>query len=456
MVSKDDGLTWINLPDVLESVNYISYTSRVIAFSPNFAQDKTIYAGLQGPKGELTSAIYAYTFGPPANQPPTADAGADQTTKLGVSVTLDGTGSTDPDGDSLTYSWKVVEKPEGSNPTLAAANTSTPTFTPDMPGDYKIELVVTDAYGLASNPDYVIVSSLNSNPVADAGSDQSIIVLGTRVTLGSDPTRKSWDPDGDPLTYEWTILTKPEGSTAVLSDSASATPTFIADKRGTYEVQLIVTDSWGAKSDPDTVVISFENIAPVADAGTGGSVTVGTVVTLDGSNSTDANGDPLTFLWSLTQLPSGSSAAIDDATAEVTSFSPDLPGLYVVQLTVDDGFGGTASATVQFQVIVDPPAVIVAVQELEEETINTIPPTFLKNRNMKKALVNKLNAVIADIEEGNYQVALDKLQNDLLLKTDGCAAAGAPDKNDWITTCEEQAVVYQELQRIITMVQELQ
>jgi len=56
----------------------------------------------------------------------------------------------------------------------------------------------------------------------------------------------------------------------------------------------------------------------------------------------------------------------------------------------------------------------------------------------------------------DYQVALDKLQNDLLAKTDGCAASGAPDKNDWIATCEEQAVVYQELQRIIIMLQELQ
>jgi PKD repeat protein len=209
---------------------------------------------------------------------------------------LDGTGSTDPDGDSLTYAWQVVEKPEGSNPKLSAADSPSPTFTPDMPGDYKIQLVVTDAGGLASLPDYVIVSSVNSKPVADAGPDQSLVVIGTQVTLGSDPTRQSWDPDGDDLTFEWTILTKPEGSTAALSDHTAAAPTFVADKHGTYEVQLIVTDSWGAKSEPDTVMISFENIAPVANAGTGGSVPVGTAVTLDGSQSTDENGDSLTFL----------------------------------------------------------------------------------------------------------------------------------------------------------------
>jgi len=454
MVSTNGGATWNNLPDVLASAIY--HFPRVIAFSPNFAQDKTIYAGLQGETAVLTSAIYTLTFGPPPNQPPTAKGGADQTIPQDKPVVLDGTASFDPDGDALTYAWRITKKPEGSNPSLTLPTSATPTFTPDIPGTFEIELVVTDEHGLASLPATVTISSVNSKPIADAGNDQSIITIGTTITLGSDPQRPSWDPDGDPITYAWTILTKPGGSNAALSDSSSATPTFIADKHGNYEVQLIVTDFWGTSSDPDTVVISFTNVPPVANAGSGGSGTVGTLITLDGSASKDDNCDPLTYLWSFTMVPSESSATIANPVAEVTSFKPDLPGLYLVQLTVSDGLiDGTKSTTIQYQVSgVNPQAVITVTQDLEE-TIS-ISITSFKNCTMQKTLINKLNAVIADIEAGNYQVAIDKLQHDLLAKTDGCATSGAPDKNDWIKSCGEQAVVYQELQQIISMLQQLQ
>lgn len=67
---------------------------------------------------------------------------------------------------------------------------------------------------------------------------------------------------------------------------------------------------------------------------------------------------------------------------------------------------------------------------------------MIKNPKMKTSLTNKINAVINDIEQGLYQQALDKLQHDILPKTDGCAAGGVPDANDWITDCAAQAQVY--------------
>ena len=71
-----------------------------------------------------------------------------------------------------------------------------------------------------------------------------------------------------------------------------------------------------------------------------------------------------------------------------------------------------------------------------------LDPDTLKNKNMKKALLNKINAVLKMLDEGLYEEALDKLQDDILAKMNGCAETGRPDKNDWIITCEEQSRLY--------------
>ena len=71
-----------------------------------------------------------------------------------------------------------------------------------------------------------------------------------------------------------------------------------------------------------------------------------------------------------------------------------------------------------------------------------LDPDTLKNKNMKNALLNKINAVQQMLDKGRYEEALNKLQNDILKKTNGCAETGRPDKNDWIITCEEQEQIY--------------
>ncbi len=79
------------------------------------------------------------------------------------------------------------------------------------------------------------------------------------------------------------------------------------------------------------------NTAPVAAAGADQTVSATLPVRLDGSASTDADGDAVTYAWSLTATPSGSAAALDDAASETPSFTPDVPGAYSVQLVVSDG-----------------------------------------------------------------------------------------------------------------------
>ena len=122
-------------------------------------------------------------------------------------------------------------------------------------------------------------------------------------------------------------------------------PSFTADEPGTYVAQLIVHDGT-VPSTADTVTISTQNTAPVAAAGPDQSVLVADAVTLDGSSSSDADGDALSYAWSLTSVPAGSGAALDDVTAVMPSFTADEPGTYVAQLIVHDGAVASAADTV--------------------------------------------------------------------------------------------------------------
>jgi hypothetical protein len=76
------------------------------------------------------------------------------------------------------------------------------------------------------------------------------------------------------------------------------------------------------------------------------------------------------------------------------------------------------------------------------DTIDGLTPTVFKSRNMQRSFKKKLNAVLNKIEREQYQEALTLLENDILAKTDGCAASGAPDGNDWIVDCDAQNQVY--------------
>jgi hypothetical protein len=113
-------------------------------------------------------------------------------------------------------------------------------------------------------------------------------------------------------------------------------PTFAVDVPGTYVVQLIVNDGT-VGSTPDTVTISTENSQPVADAGPDQTVFVDDTVLLDGSGSSDADGDPLTYSWSFSSRPVGSNASLSDSTVVNPTFVVDVVGAYVVQLIVNDG-----------------------------------------------------------------------------------------------------------------------
>ena len=305
--------------------------------------------------------VYLASF----NRSPLANAGADQTVHAGSLVTLDGSGSTDPDLNyPLTYAWTLKQVPAGSTAALTGADTATPSFTADVMGDYVVELVVTDADLWPSLPDTVKISTTNTAPVAAAGSDQSVVLIGSTVQLDGST---SYDPDGDAITFLWSFTSRPGGSDAALSDPTAAKPTFVADVYGKYELSLTVTDPFGANAS-DAVTVSFENVKPVANAGVNQAVLAPSTVWLDGTASSDANGDPLTYQWSLVSRPDGSSAVLSNSETAHPNFVADLAGQYVVSLVVSDGLLASDPSNVTITATSSSAAVI----DVLRDTVNVI------------------------------------------------------------------------------------
>lgn len=285
-------------------------------------------------KSDSTPAIITVTAST-TNVPPTANAGANQNIITGSSVTLDGSASSDPNRDTLTYNWQLVSRPSGSTATLTKSNDVKPTFIADKAGAYVANLQVSDGKAL-SELSYVTVNAqtTNSAPVAVVDPNQSVTV-GTSVTL--DGTASS-DANRDPLTYLWSITASPQGSSARLTGATTAKPSLIPDQAGTYLISLRVNDG---QIDSDyafaTIYASTANVAPVASAGSNQNVLTGTTVTLDASASSDANRDLLTYSWTFVSKPSLSNARLSDSTSAKPTFQADIGGSYVASLIVSDG-----------------------------------------------------------------------------------------------------------------------
>lgn len=93
---------------------------------------------------------------------PIANAGEDQNVHTASAVTLDGSGSFDADGDSLTYAWSITDKPAASNASLSDTTAVNPTFTTDINGSYVVQLIVNDGT-VNSESDTVTITAVTAN-----------------------------------------------------------------------------------------------------------------------------------------------------------------------------------------------------------------------------------------------------------------------------------------------------
>ncbi|MBI3892509.1 MAG: hypothetical protein HY303_13380, partial [Candidatus Wallbacteria bacterium] len=316
---------------------------------------KGVYAiGLLVSDGFLDSAPAPVTV-TATNRPPVASIAAPGEGLCFQSLTLAATGSSDPDGDALTYDWSFTSLPAGSALTTASmtpngsASAATTAFVPDRPGTFAIALVARDAEA-ASPPAHWSIQVQPALPEAHAGADVTARVTQTVTLDGS----ASVSPGNQPMTYRWRFVSVPPNSrvtTASLSSNdatRAATTSFRPDRKGLYRLSLVVVTQQGA-SPPDRVDATAVNSGPAARTGADQTVALRRPVTLSGAGSSDPDAeDTLSFSWSLRSVPSGSrlstSALVPNSSpgSAHTSFVPDVPGSYEVGLVVDDGIEPSA------------------------------------------------------------------------------------------------------------------
>jgi hypothetical protein len=214
------------------------------------------------------------------NGPPLAVAGADQVVNAGTAVALDGSASSDPGGAIASHQW--VQTAGSPLVSLAGAGTATASFTAPQAESGGVDLVfrltVTDNKG-ATAEDTVTVH-VNGPPVADAGPDQE---ANPGATVRLDGTG-SFDADGAISKYSWV---QTSGPAVVLSDSASAQPSFTAPAASNSSLilvfELAVTDDLGRQStDYSTVTVVPPGKTPDSGGGGGGGGGGGCFITAAG------------------------------------------------------------------------------------------------------------------------------------------------------------------------------
>ncbi len=379
-VPEDSGLTEAD----------ISPNGNADAMAPVFVADEQgLYVvRLRVNDGELDSqSDFVHVMADIEGSLPVADAGEDASVTEGDTVDLDGSASTDPLGNELGYAWYLVSAPGNSSLTsddIADGDQADASFVPDAPGVFLIGLQVNNGT-VDSVPDFVSVEVSSTNSCPDASGDTSGDLHScTDIDVTASD---SSDPDGDSLAYSWRHLLPPFGSGLVeddFVDPAGEQTSFFADVPGTYTLQVSVNDG-ECESTPyqfDLVIsVRPTNDAPVATAsgtqwysGYSKCTQSGQAwwcqacdaleVEIDGSGSSDSDGDTLAFEWENIYdpdvYPNFSSATmvaddgpiatvrLDDATAV---YGQATQHQYEFQLTVTDCMGESTTLEDTFGIV---------------------------------------------------------------------------------------------------------
>ena len=312
-----------------------------------------------------TVTVLAHVIG---NLPPTSLAAKGSPfgyPVVGDLVTLDGTGSSDPEGAPLQYAWSQTA---GPSTFVSGLSTAQPTFTPVFSGTYTFQLTVSDGVqqGFPSEVTFQVLPTAATPPVfvaptltsaVDPTTGHVITNGATAITLFGAPVPSP--PGSQPFSDWWWEQTLGpavpfnEGFTG--DNPPSGTVSFTPPVPGRYQFKFTPFNYGNHLRSSGTVDIVVDiptgiGSAPIANAGAPQSAIAGQQVSLDGTQSalgaTPVTGT-LTYTW--TQI-SGPNVALSNPTAASPSFTPPAAGIYVFSLVVHDGSVDTAPSTVKVTV----------------------------------------------------------------------------------------------------------
>jgi PKD repeat protein len=257
---------------------------------------------------------------------PTADSGQDITVNEDAPMNFDGQNSND-NIQITSYKWEFFDN---SYRTLSGSN---PQYIFSTPGEYTVNLIVTDS-ALNSAIDSISIIVLDvTEPSAEAG-DDNVIHQGDTVTFDGS---KSKDNVGI-LSYTWTFI---DGSPQTLF---GVNPNHVFHSAGLYEVKLNVSDAQGNFAMDIVLVNAIDITFPLAYAGSDQIVDEDTQVLFDGSASSD-NVGITSYVWTF------SDGTIQTLNGETTSYVFETPNVYLVTLTVSDAEGHSSNDTVTYTVL---------------------------------------------------------------------------------------------------------
>lgn len=370
----------LSAPDGVTTPVLNNPTSAWASFSPAVA-GMYIATLVVSHDGVASKPLRTYVIVTQGNAAPEALISAPTSIERSQLVELDASGSSDADGDSLQYRWRFAQRPVGSKAELANVTSIHASFTPDIVGQYRVELDVFDGTLTSST-----TASINATLPTGAANQLPVIEYfdngkGTNEIEFADfgqIAATAYDPDGGWPTYKWEALTDiPEGWTlqraaslggtvftsfeALLASRSSwasntanfqlvppagidpSTPVELRARLTTYDAQdsTLVGDvkEWslwirnGANTRPEAIAHSPFRQVPV-----------GATVQLDGSYSSDAEGNQITWQWHLLERPDNSTATLANPTAAATSFVADRAGNYRLALVVTDSHGVASNA----------------------------------------------------------------------------------------------------------------
>jgi len=279
-------------------------------------------------------ALTAEEIGAEFTAPPVANANGPYLGAMGAEIGFDGTGSSDPDGDPLTYDW------DWGDSTASPDAGATPTHAYGAAGTYDVCLTVTDPYAASDTAcTYAVAYEPNVAP--------TVTLTGPTGANEGDTKSYSFTTSDPDVLDTFSLVSQSCGANGTLSNAAFNLTTgagsfdcLFPDGPASSTVSVQVKDSDDANSNIDSIGVTIANVAPTVTLTGPTSAEEGSPVVLVGS-ATDPAGanDTISYDWSVTKdgnpFANGTGVNID--------FTPDDNGTYVATLTASDEDGGSAS-----------------------------------------------------------------------------------------------------------------